>query len=110
MIVFVGQRAKVEELAEALAGAGVRAAAIHGDMDQVCVWRARGGGGRCCRGDLLACFGYVLCAVGGDVQQLVLRQHVRAVLLRPKQTRSCLRMAEPPACHSARASPTPHNA
>ncbi|KAF8073162.1 DEAD-box ATP-dependent RNA helicase 24 [Scenedesmus sp. PABB004] len=34
VLVFVGQRAKADELTAALAGAGFKAAAIHGDMDQ----------------------------------------------------------------------------
>ncbi len=40
VIVFAGQRAKVDGLAETLKGAGVRVGAIHGDMDQV---RVQGG-------------------------------------------------------------------
>lgn len=35
VIVFAGQRAKVDGLAETLKAAGVRVGAIHGDMDQV---------------------------------------------------------------------------
>jgi hypothetical protein len=35
VLVFAGQRAKVEELVGVLVGAGYKAAAIHGDMDQV---------------------------------------------------------------------------
>lgn len=35
MLLFVGQRAKCDEVTAALTAAGVKAAAIHGDMDQV---------------------------------------------------------------------------
>jgi hypothetical protein len=35
VLVFAGQRAKVEELVAALTSAGFKAGAIHGDMDQV---------------------------------------------------------------------------
>jgi superfamily II DNA/RNA helicase len=35
VLVFVGQRAKVEDVTAELNAAGFKAAAIHGDMDQV---------------------------------------------------------------------------
>lgn len=35
VLCFVGQRAKAEEVTQSLNDAGFRAAAIHGDMDQV---------------------------------------------------------------------------
>jgi superfamily II DNA/RNA helicase len=35
VLLFVGQRAKCEEVTAALHAAGFKAAAIHGDMDQV---------------------------------------------------------------------------
>jgi superfamily II DNA/RNA helicase len=35
VLCFVGQRAKAEEVTQALLSAGFRAVAIHGDMDQV---------------------------------------------------------------------------
>lgn len=38
VIVFAGQIARVDALAAQLQAAGVRAGAIHGDMDQVGTW------------------------------------------------------------------------
>lgn len=40
VLVFAGQKAKVDELLASFQSAGVKAAAIHGDMDQVSeLWR-----------------------------------------------------------------------
>lgn len=37
MVVFLNQRVRVESLVSELQGVGFKAAAIHGEMDQVCV-------------------------------------------------------------------------